>query len=89
MLIGQPLYFMAIALFTRHDLITKFNIDRKKLMTFVNRIQKGYRDNSYHNARHAADVLQSLNFFITKGGLSRVRHFTMCWYSYNLVSYRN
>ncbi len=32
-------------------------------------MQDGYNDNPYHNARHAADVLQSMHVIMTRGGL--------------------
>lgn len=69
---GRPLFFTAFALFTQHDLIRKFNIDEAKLKRFLTIIEDGYDSrNPYHNSIHASDVLQTLNYFITKGGLSQ------------------
>lgn len=68
---GRPLFFITFALFTRHDLLRKFNIPEAKLRRFLTIIEDGYFNmNPYHNSTHAADVVQTLNFFITKGGLS-------------------
>lgn len=69
---GRPLFFIAFALFTRHDLLRKFNIDETKFKRFLTVVESGYDNrNPYHNSTHASDVLQTLNFFITKGGLSQ------------------
>lgn len=68
---GRPLFFTSIAIFTRHELIRKFNVDENKLKRLLTVIEDGYDSrNPYHNSTHAADVLQTLNYFITKGGLS-------------------
>ncbi len=73
---GRPLFFISFALFTRHDLLRKFNISEAKLRRFLTVIEDGYdSSNPYHNSTHAADVLQTLNYFITKGGLSQVRYY--------------
>lgn len=69
---GRPLFFTSLALFTKHDLIRKFNIDEAKLRKFLSVIEDGYdARNPYHNSIHAADVVQTLNYFITTGGLDR------------------
>lgn len=38
--------------------------------SFLRRIEEGYRINPYHNATHAADVLQSLSTIIHRGGMA-------------------
>lgn len=69
---GRPLFFISFALFQRHDLLRKFNIDENRFRRFVTVVESGYDNrNPYHNSTHASDVLQTLNFFITKGGLSQ------------------
>jgi cAMP-specific phosphodiesterase 4 len=65
---GRPLFFIAYSLFNRYDLIRKFSIDETKLKRFLTIIEDGYDSkNPYHNSIHAADVLQTLNCFISKG----------------------
>jgi len=69
---GRPLYFISSALFNKHDLMKKFGVDEGKFRRFVSVIEQGYNNrNPYHNSTHASDVLQTLNYFITKGGLSQ------------------
>ena len=63
------LYAMGYALFVAHDLINKFNIEEKKLSKFLLAMNDGYRKTSYHNAIHASDVAQTINFFLTHGPL--------------------
>jgi len=65
----KPLLYMGYALFLQHDLINKFKIPQEKLRRWLEKMNEGYRNNPYHNAIHAADVSQTLNFFLTKGGL--------------------
>ncbi len=65
-----PLYAMGYAMFVAHDLIKKFNIDEKKLDRFLRTVNDGYRKNHYHNAIHAADVTQTVNFFLRTGPMA-------------------
>ena len=68
---GLPLFYMSYALFLYHDLLNKFSIPEKKLVDLLKKLNEGYHhSNPYHNALHAADVAQTLNFFITRGGLA-------------------
>lgn len=69
---GHPLFFISSALFNKHDLLHKFNIDEMKFKRFITIMESGYDNKQpYHNSTHASDVLQTLNYFITKGGLSQ------------------
>lgn len=46
------------------------SLDREKLRRFLERIEAGYSSqNSYHNATHAADVLQSMRALLLLGHL--------------------
>eukprot|EP01103_Thecamoeba_quadrilineata_P018924 TRINITY_DN7468_c0_g1_i1.p1 TRINITY_DN7468_c0_g1~~TRINITY_DN7468_c0_g1_i1.p1 ORF type:complete len:574 (-),score=106.58 TRINITY_DN7468_c0_g1_i1:177-1898(-) len=67
---GRSLYYMSIVLFKKHDLINHFNIDEDKLKNFMMLIDDGYRQNPYHNSLHAADVAQTIHYYLTTGGLS-------------------
>jgi hypothetical protein len=42
----------------------------KQNQRFLRRLEEGYRPNPYHNATHAADVLQSLSTIIHRGGMA-------------------
>jgi len=69
---GRPLYFIGLTLFKYHGLIDAFDIPEETLKSFLNAVENGYRDNLYHNKIHAADVTQSVNFFLTTGGLGEL-----------------
>jgi hypothetical protein len=67
---GSPLYYLSLRLFAQHDLLKKFPIDEEKFKRFLHVIESGYNPNNpYHNSTHAADVLQTLHFFLTVGKL--------------------
>eukprot|EP00727_Mastigamoeba_balamuthi_P008370 m51a1_g4155 putative 3 -cyclic-nucleotide phosphodiesterase rega (927) ;mRNA; r:253082-255974 len=49
----------------RHDLINSLGLPRRKVVTFVRTISRGYNiNNQYHNALHAADVVQAVSALI-------------------------
>lgn len=68
---GNALSKLAMFLFESHDLITKFNLNVPKLITFLNRIQSGYSRDSYHNSVHAANVLWMTNYLLDIIGLQK------------------
>ena len=56
---GHPLSTLAYFLFHKSGLISNFNLHPIKLARFLRIIEAGYpSQNPYHNAVHAADVLQ-------------------------------
>eukprot|EP01119_Soliformovum_irregulare_P001704 TRINITY_DN1144_c0_g1_i3.p1 TRINITY_DN1144_c0_g1~~TRINITY_DN1144_c0_g1_i3.p1 ORF type:complete len:742 (-),score=223.09 TRINITY_DN1144_c0_g1_i3:206-2431(-) len=64
---------LAMAIFRKHDLIERFDIDEQRFMNFFSALQRGYMSNNpYHNAIHACDVMQTVNYFLTKGGFGQV-----------------
>jgi len=71
----HPLMFSCVFFFTplsfdvRTQLIDRFQLDEVKLAHFLMRVEDGYPMNPYHNRIHAADVLQSLNVLLCRGGL--------------------
>ncbi|GBF94222.1 hypothetical protein Rsub_06492 [Raphidocelis subcapitata] len=67
---GHPLSTLAFYMFQREELVSHFGISPLTLARFLRRIEEGYRANPYHNATHAADVLQSLSTIIHRGGMS-------------------
>jgi hypothetical protein len=53
------------ALFTRSDLFVSGQVNSTYFSNFIRAIQGGYHaDNPYHNATHAADVVQFINFLL-------------------------
>lgn len=65
MIIGMcRLYFMALAILTRRRCIERFKLDTERLRGFLLTIEAQYRNNPYHNAIHAADVLQTNHYFL-------------------------
>lgn len=67
---GHTLFITAYTLFVKYDLLNKFSIDETTLINCLREIEAGYHPNPYHNAMHAADVLQVLHFMIGQGGLA-------------------
>ena len=66
---GHPLSTLAFYLFHQHGLIANFRLPPVPLARFLRRVEDGYKQNPYHNATHASDVLQTLNVIIHRGGL--------------------
>lgn len=65
---GRPLFFLGMALFHKYNLISTFNINIKKLQSFLTVIEAGYHsDKPYHNSTHAADVTRTVHYFLTRG----------------------
>eukprot|EP00727_Mastigamoeba_balamuthi_P000922 m51a1_g10827 hypothetical protein (720) ;mRNA; r:22217-30019 len=50
---------VGMAIFEAEGLIVEFKFDPRLVRTFLRTLETGYRDNPYHNARHAADVAQA------------------------------
>jgi hypothetical protein len=65
---GRGLYYTALYLFHKHNLIDKFGISVQKLLDFFDAVEKGYKNNPYHCAIHGCDVMQTVHHFLTKGG---------------------
>eukprot|EP00200_Dunaliella_tertiolecta_P003872 CAMPEP_0202344636 /NCGR_PEP_ID=MMETSP1126-20121109/4232_1 /ASSEMBLY_ACC=CAM_ASM_000457 /TAXON_ID=3047 /ORGANISM="Dunaliella tertiolecta, Strain CCMP1320" /LENGTH=812 /DNA_ID=CAMNT_0048935853 /DNA_START=261 /DNA_END=2699 /DNA_ORIENTATION=+ len=70
---GHPLSVLGFFLLHKSGLMSTFNMHPTKLARFLRKIEAGYRTSvPYHNAIHAADVLQTLHAICTLGGLSQV-----------------
>ncbi|KAJ3025966.1 UNVERIFIED_CONTAM: hypothetical protein HDU68_006406 [Siphonaria sp. JEL0065] len=61
---GQPLYYLSMHLLQYYGLIEHFNIDIEVAKAFFREVESNYRDLSYHNSYHAADVLQTVNLLL-------------------------
>eukprot|EP01137_Pigoraptor_chileana_P028135 Opistho-2@11647 len=70
---GRPLYYLSKAIFERHFFRQKFLIDDEVLSEWLQKIEQGYLShNPYHNSTHAADVTQTMHFFLTHDSLYHV-----------------
>ncbi|KAF5839155.1 hypothetical protein DUNSADRAFT_1468 [Dunaliella salina] len=67
---GHPLSTLAYYLFHKSNLISSFGLHTVKLARFLRSIEAGYcLRNPYHNATHAADVLQTLHVIMHRGAM--------------------
>ena len=62
---GGPLAHTVYFLFTKFDLFRKLNINEEKCVNFFTAVENGYHSNHYHSSTHAADVVQTLSYFMT------------------------
>ncbi|CAG9310606.1 unnamed protein product [Blepharisma stoltei] len=63
---GQSISIVAKYLFTKYDLKTVYGISDIVIDTYFQTLEKSYKNNPYHNACHAADVLHTLLYFFTQ-----------------------
>ena len=72
---GHALYFIAMAVLERHNLINACRIDRTTLSAFLLRIERKYGNNEYHNSMHGCDVMLHTHLFLTRFGfVNRMSH---------------
>jgi calcium/calmodulin-dependent 3',5'-cyclic nucleotide phosphodiesterase len=66
--------YVAKELFSRYGLVSRFRINLEKLESYLSAVQIGYTKlkNPYHNDIHAADVTQTLHYFIGSSGIAVV-----------------
>lgn len=58
------------SIFTRTDLYTTAKMNASRFDGFIREVQAGYHSaNPYHNATHAADVVQCLHYFLSSCGV--------------------
>jgi len=66
---GHPLSSLAFYLFHTEGLIEHFSLKPAHLARFLRHVEEGYRNNPYHNKIHAADVLQTMQVILKRGGM--------------------
>eukprot|EP01012_Entosiphon_sulcatum_P064180 TRINITY_DN92964_c0_g1_i1.p1 TRINITY_DN92964_c0_g1~~TRINITY_DN92964_c0_g1_i1.p1 ORF type:complete len:716 (+),score=99.91 TRINITY_DN92964_c0_g1_i1:74-2221(+) len=68
---GGILLQVALNIFKQYKFLDRLSISRSKLRSFLQVVEAGYqKDNPYHNAVHAADVLQTMHLMLFNGGLA-------------------
>jgi hypothetical protein len=68
---GTPLTTLMMYIFHCLNFQGKFQIDEKVFQNFVSIVETGYLANPYHNAVHAADVVQCLLHIITSSDITK------------------
>ena len=63
----RELSWIASLLLHKHSLYSGLHISINKFMGFINKISSGYNNVKYHNKTHAADVAQTLYYFVING----------------------
>ncbi|XP_076320072.1 uncharacterized protein LOC143230423 isoform X2 [Tachypleus tridentatus] len=67
---GHSLSILLVHLFHQYGLIKEFHLDVLKVCKCFNLIELGYHgDNPYHNAVHAADVVQAMHCFLQENAI--------------------
>jgi hypothetical protein len=61
---GRPLYYVVYSIVQRMHLHEKFSITSEKLSRFLTKVESLYHANPYHNNIHAADVVQTMYWFM-------------------------
>lgn len=65
---GHPLFHLGLHVLEYHDLIERFAFNVTVLKNWLAVVEASYNDPEYHNATHAADVLQCVHYMLTRGG---------------------
>ena len=60
---------MLAFLLARRNVLAKVELDINKLIKFASKIQTGYKNITYHNKTHGADLCQTINYFFIHGQL--------------------
>lgn len=70
---GRPLMYVTAAMFDIHELHEEFRIEKIVLRNFLFTLDDGYLANPYHNSSHAADVVNSVNYLMTRLNDGQIR----------------
>ncbi|ETV82652.1 hypothetical protein, variant 2 [Aphanomyces astaci] len=70
--LDDVLLIVGCACFDAENMCAHFAIPTPTLRAFFQGIQAKYLSNPYHNAEHAADVMQCVHHFLTLGGLGTI-----------------
>lgn len=79
---GRSLSILALFLLNRRGLIQRFNLPTNQLVTYLETIEDGYRDdNPYHNRKHAAGVLQAMSMILPRMGFVDDISWLACYFA--------
>jgi len=68
----KPLSTLSVHLFEHHGLVDHFHLDRQRLASFFDAVERGYSKNAaYHSASHAACVTHMVHCLLQQGGLAQ------------------
>eukprot|EP00999_Lentomonas_sp_LEN2_P000408 NODE_140_length_2141_cov_73.474181_g117_i0.p1 GENE.NODE_140_length_2141_cov_73.474181_g117_i0~~NODE_140_length_2141_cov_73.474181_g117_i0.p1 ORF type:complete len:647 (+),score=134.06 NODE_140_length_2141_cov_73.474181_g117_i0:101-2041(+) len=67
---GCPLFMTTYCLLYKYGLAQHFKLKDDVIIHFLQALESGYHPNPYHNATHAADVLQITHYIISPGGMA-------------------
>eukprot|EP01064_Diplonema_japonicum_P009198 TRINITY_DN1667_c0_g2_i1.p1 TRINITY_DN1667_c0_g2~~TRINITY_DN1667_c0_g2_i1.p1 ORF type:complete len:701 (+),score=124.85 TRINITY_DN1667_c0_g2_i1:463-2565(+) len=74
---GNCLFYTSYALFVKYNFIQHFGIPKDVVTNFFSAVQAGYLPNAYHNATHAADVMQITHYVLGPGGMRNLCKLSM------------
>jgi len=67
---NRPLSVLAAFMFENLGLAEQFSMDIPRMKHYFGEIERGYRDNPYHNRAHAASVLHVMHKLLSAGGVA-------------------
>jgi hypothetical protein len=65
---GRELESILLYVLAKRGGLSVKDLDVKKFYNFIQAIQGGYLNITYHNKTHGADLCQTINYFLTEGG---------------------
>ena len=69
--VSQSVFLVGNYLIAKWEVCKQFDLDETIMGTCFKKIERGYKDNPYHNACHAADVCHSLIYFINNSEIAK------------------
>ncbi|KAI9138921.1 hypothetical protein BKA69DRAFT_1088657 [Paraphysoderma sedebokerense] len=70
---GRPLFYLGYYLFEHYNFKQQYQIEDYKLRNFLMKVEAEYLPTApYHNSIHAADVTQTLNYFMSTLGMGEL-----------------
>lgn len=66
---GNELLILLPYVLAKHGLFAHCKLEFSCMINFCKALVRGYKQITYHNQTHAADVCQTFNYFVTEGGM--------------------